>query len=230
MYRSGIIFVICCVLSLPATSASRSQGPHVWRIKDLVGAPMDVIPLRDERERVIGKVETKQILLVYSAYIAIQEAAELYAELFILSGDDPNAFATMGKLQEGDEDEQNIIGFTLGMLKMIGNDVDAAAAIIGHELAHLKLNHMAERKQANKNSAANSFSAAQTKYTRDNERESDYLGAIWAVEAGYDPAGAVRVHEKLYKESKRHVGFSGSHPSSIERLTILKSLVRRLSK
>lgn len=230
MYRSGIIFVICCLLSLPANSAGRNQGPHVWRIKDLVGAPMDVIPLRDERERVIAKVETKQMLLIYSAYVGMQEAAELYAELFILSGDDPNAFATRGKLQEDDEDEQNIIGFTIGMLNMIGNDVDAAAAIIGHELAHLKLNHIDERKEANKSSAASSFSAASTKYTRDNERESDYLGAIWAVEAGYDPAGAVRVHEKLYKVSKRHVGFSGSHPSSIERLTILKSLVRRLSK
>ena len=31
-----------------------------------------------------------------------------------------------------------------------------------------------------------------TKYSRDNEREADYLGAIWAVEAGYDPQGAVR--------------------------------------
>ncbi|NKB39272.1 MAG: M48 family metalloprotease [Gammaproteobacteria bacterium] len=230
MYRSGIIFFICCLLSFPATSAGRNQGPHVWRIKDLVGAPIDVIKLRDERERVIGTVETKQMLLVYSAYVAMQKASELYAELFILSGDDPNAFATRGKLREEDEDEQNIIGFTFGMLKMIGNDVDAAAAIIGHELAHLKLNHIEERKEANKNSASTAFSASSTKYTRDNERESDYLGAIWAVEAGYDPAGAVRVHEKLYKVNKRHVGFSGSHPSSIERLTILKSLVRRLSK
>ena len=81
-----------------------------------------------------------------------------------------------------------------------------------------------------KNAPQTTFSASATKYTRDNERESDYLGAIWSVEAGYDPAGAVRVHEKLYKVNKRHSGFSGSHPSSIERLTILKSLVRRLSK
>ena len=116
------------------------------------------------------------------------------------------------------------------MLEMIGMDADAAAGIIGHELAHLKLNHMEERKEAIKNSSTTTFSASATKYTRDNERESDYLGAIWAVEAGYDPAGAVRVHEKLYKVSKRHVGFSGSHPSSIERITILKSLVRRLSR
>ena len=73
--------------------------------------------------------------------------------------------------------------------------------------------------------------AANTKYSRDNEREADYLGAIWAVEAGYDPQGAVRLQELVYKKT-RHLsgGFSGSHPSPIERITKLKSLARRLSR
>ena len=195
-----------------------------WRIRDIASAPVERVKLRDSRDRVIGTIETKQLLLIYSAMTAIQEAAEIDAELFVVQGKEPNAFATIGK------EEQNVIGFTFGMLEMIGMDADAAAGIIGHELAHLKLNHMEQRKEAIKNSSTTTFSASATKYTRDNERQSDYLGAIWAVEAGYDPAGAVRVHEKLYKLSKRHVGFSGSHPSSIERITILKSLVRRLSR
>ena len=230
MYRTTLILIIGCLFTFPALAAGGNDSPMVWRVKDLVGAPMDVIKLRDERERVVGTVQTKQMLLLYSAYVAIQEAAEIYAELFIVGEKAPNAFATMGKVHPDDEEDRNIIGFTFGMLDMIGMDVDAAAAIIGHELAHLKLNHHEERKEAMKNSRNTSFTASATKYTRDNERESDYLGAIWSVEAGYDPAGAVRVHEKLYKVNKRNVGFSGSHPSSIERLTILKSLVRRLSK
>ena len=223
MYRLTFILILFSQLLLQSATA-KNEGPMAWRIRDIASAPVETVKLRDSRDRVIGTIETKQLLLIYSAMTAIQEAAEIDAELFVVQGKEPNAFATVGK------EEQNVIGFTFGMLEMIGMDVDAAAGIIGHELAHLKLNHMEERKEAIKNSSTTTFSASATKYTRDNERESDYLGAIWAVEAGYDPAGAVRVHEKLYKLSKRHVGFSGSHPSSIERITILKSLVRRLSR
>lgn len=206
------------------TAVAKDQGPMAWRVRDIASVPADNIQLRDPRDRVIATVETKQLLLIYSAMVALEEAAEINAELFIVQGDAPNAFATVGK------DEQNVVGITFGMLAMLATDVDAAAGIIGHELAHLKLNHIEERKEAIENSSTTTFTAASSKYTRDNEREADYLGAVWAVEAGYDPAGAVRVHEKLYKLSRKQTGFSGSHPSSIERLTILKSLVRRLSK
>lgn len=212
-----------------ASAAGKNEGPRAWRVRDLATAPMEKIKLTDPRDRVVGTVETKQMLLMYSAMTAIEEAAEINAELFVVEGKGPNAFATITKLSK-DGDPQNMVGFTFGMLELIGMDVDAAAAIIGHELAHLKLKHIDEKIEAMENSSQTTFSASATKYTRDNERESDYLGAIWSVEAGYDPAGAVRVHEKLYKVNKRYPGFSGSHPSSIERLTILKSLVRRLSK
>ncbi|MFT5131629.1 MAG: putative Zn-dependent protease [Gammaproteobacteria bacterium] len=223
-----IIALLLCTQLLHQVAVAKDNGPAAWRIRDLASAPLEKVELRGPKNKVFGTVETKQMLLVYSAMTAIMEIAELNAELFVVEGKAPNAFATIGLDEQ--KNEQNVIGFTFGMLDMIGMDVDAAAAIIGHELAHLKLKHIEERKEAIKNSSTTTFSASSTKYTRDNERESDYLGAIWAVEAGYDPGGAVRVHEKLYKLSKRQVGFSGSHPSSIERITILKSLVRRLSK
>ncbi len=223
MYRIITVLFLTSQL-LMQTAVAQQHGPIAWRIKDIASAPVEKVPLRDKRGKLIRTIETKQLLLVYAAMVAIEDVAEINAELFVLEGKEPNAFATIGK------EEQNVVGFTFGMLDMIGMDVDAAAAIIGHELAHLKLNHIEERKDAIENSSTTTFSASATRYTRDNERESDYLGAIWAVEAGYDPAGAVRVHEKLYKLSKRRGGFSGSHPSSIERITILKSLVRRLSK
>lgn len=225
----GITLLLAILASTPVSSAGRNDGQQAWRIRDLASAPVDKVQLRDERGRVLGEVETKQMLLVYAAMVAIEDVAEINAELFVVNGDVPNAFATIAQLTE-DGDPQNMVGFTFGMLDLIGMDVDAAAAIIGHELAHLKLNHLEEKIENMKNAPQTTFSASATKYTRDNERESDYLGAIWSVEAGYDPAGAVRVHEKLYKVNKRHAGFSGSHPSSIERLTILKSLVRRLSR
>ena len=124
--------------------------------------------------------------------------------------------------------EINIVGINFGMLELLGLDVHMAAALIGHELGHLKLNHGEDNKTRRRTDI---MTASNTKYSRDNEREADYLGAIWAVEAGYDPDGAVRLQELVFKKTK-HLsgGFSGSHPSSIERITKLKSLARRLSR
>jgi len=37
-----------------------------------------------------------------------------------------------------------------------------------------------------------------TSDSQGNESETSYLGAIWAVEAKYEPHGAVRLHEEIY--------------------------------
>ena len=229
----NFLFVFSCLFCFSHYSLAQNQFDQVLKLEELAQTYAEEIVIKDKRGKKVKTLSGKQMALLYAVYVAMREAAELHAEFFILSGDNPNAFATVGKINKDDDDEQNIIGINFGMLDMIGMDMDAAAAIIGHELAHLKLRHIDVAKEKAKNPSNNTgmFSAAATKYTRDAERDSDYLGVVWAIEAGYDPEGAVRVHEALYKLSKRRPGgFSGTHPSSIERITILKSLVRRLSR
>ena len=66
-------------------------------------------------------------------------------------------------------------------------------------------------------------------YSRKHERESDYSGTVWAYEAGYDPMGAVRLHEALAKQDRvGSVPFLRSHPSSWERVKSLTKLARDL--
>ena len=211
----------------------------LWSIKELAKAPVEKIELRNKKDRVVGTVDVKQLVNIYAATVAIKEVAEIHAELVLTPGDDPNAFATIGKILDGklvgpeskDGEEINIMGLNFGILEMLGDDYDAAAAIIWHELAHLKLNHYEDSKEAMHKNPDGRITAANTKYIRDNERDADYLGVIWSIEAGYDPSGVVRAQESLYNLYKRKGGtFGSSHPSSIERITVLKSLVRRLSR
>ena len=234
---------------------------YTWRIEDLAGQNTDTIELRDKNDRLLKRIDTKQMLYLYSVMQAIEEVTELRSELLITDGEQPNAFATKvlaelkpvntggqdgttagsgevslrgnaitdtGPINEENAVEVNVIGISFGMLELLGLDVHMAAALIGHELGHLKLNHGEDHKNRRVSGA---LTASNTRYSRDNEREADYLGAIWAVEAGYDPEGAVRLQELVYEKSK-HLsgGFSGTHPSSIERITKLKSLARRLSR
>jgi predicted Zn-dependent protease len=198
---------------------------YSWRVSDLARSPVEHIKLRNEQDRLIKTVSAKQMVYLYAAMSSIAEASEIHAEFLIVDGTLANAFT--GSTEDG----ANFIAINFAMLDILGTNLDMTAALIGHELAHLKLNHGEISKKNLELNHGKDFSAANTRYSRDNEREADYLGAIWAVEAGYDPSGAVALQEALYAQSKKiaFLSFNVSHPSSIERITILKSLVRRLS-
>jgi predicted Zn-dependent protease len=235
---------------LCAGSAMANPPQYVWQLAQLARAPGETVDLRDDKGHILKRLKTQQLVWIYSVSQAIQRAAEIEAVTVIIDGNMPNAFATRGRAtpvtqgegggmngQRVEDHEQggenavpiNIVAINFAMLDMLQDDVHMAAALIGHELAHLKLNHGED--QMKHRQAGTMATAAATRYSRDNEREADYLGVIWAVEAGYDPAGAVRLQEMVYKHSRfRGSGFSGSHPSSTERIAILKSLARRLAR
>ena len=255
-----LVLITCLALFITSHSFA-APFSYTWRIEDLARTNAETVELRDNKNRLLKRIDAKQMIYLYSVMQAIEEVSELRSELIITNGETPNAFATKGmaelvpvdagtkgEAETGSEEtglqgkaiadtkpideenavEINIVGINFGMLNLLGLDVHMAAALIGHELGHLKLNHGEDNKTRRRTDI---MTASNTKYSRDNEREADYLGAIWAVEAGYDPNGAVRLQELVYKKTK-HLsgGFSGSHPSSIERITKLKSLARRLSQ
>lgn len=218
--------LVACWLAgaFPHAAPAAAKGPRVWLVRELAKAPLETLPLRDERDRVVKTIPSSQAVYLYAVFTGLVEAAELEAELYLIEGKDPNAMATLG------EKGENIIAINFAMLDLMGDDLHALAAVIGHEMAHLKLNHYHDKVDAMQRNQNSMITAANTKYSRDNEREADYLGMIWSIEAGYDPEGAVRAQEALYKLARHGGMFVGSHPSSIERITVLKSLARRLKK
>lgn len=248
---------LALLMARPAVAAPFN---YTWRIESLARVDAETVELRDNDNRILKRIDVQQAVYLYSVMQAIEKVSELRSELLITDGNQPNAFATRGLMDielEGDATdnttaggeasmrgsvvnsmaargegkntvEVNIIGINFAMLDLLGLDVHMAAALIGHELGHIKLNHAADNKSRGRPDIR---TAANTRYSRDNEREADYLGAIWAVEAGYDPAGAVRLQELVYKKTKNlPSGFSGTHPTSIERIAKLKSLARRLAR
>ena len=252
-----MLFVALALLT--ARPIAAAPFSYTWRIEDLARIDADTVELRDNNNRILKRIDVQQIVYLYSVMQAIEDVSELRSELLITDGNQPNAFATRGLVElKPEEDaaadtsagagasmqgsavndapapdearsvEVNIIAINFAMLDLLGLDVHMAAALIGHELGHIKLNHAADVKGRGR---PDILTAANTRYSRDNEREADYLGAVWAVEAGYDPAGAVRLQELVYEKTKNlPSGFSGSHPTSIERIAKLKSLARRLSR
>lgn len=150
---------------------------------------------------------------VIARLLAVKEALErsgsARAELALVDSDQPNAFAFTYA-------GRRVIAFSLPWLDKLGQDADAIAAVMGHELAHVQLGHSAiERSKRDKSAqeagqvagvllsiigvpfggalAGTAASAYARSFTRDEERAADVLGLQWARAAGYDPCGMQHV-------------------------------------
>jgi predicted Zn-dependent protease len=233
------ILQTCSLIMASATHAQTAD--MVWNLEAIVRSKDDPVVLRNSGGTVVRRLDATIPRYIYVVAQDIVHSAETPADFFITTGKAPNAAAgkTRGK---------NTVLINLGMIDMVGTDMSQWAALLGHEIAHLTLDHHGEQADRlgprvllqvitygalpdpNLRQLADmAFQAYETSYGRDAERESDYLGVIWAVESGYDPMGAVRLHENFQRRSGGHpVPFLSTHPSSAERISTLRRLANNL--
>ena len=131
------------------------------------------------------------------------------------------------------------IAFFYGILEKLKLEDDEVAAIMGHEVSHALREHARERmgKSATTNAAVEIGSAllglgnmgryaagmgAQLlglKFSREDETEADLVGIELSARAGYDPAAAVRLWEKMMTANKgAPPQWLSTHPASTTRI------------
>jgi hypothetical protein len=232
------------LLFIIASSTARSQEPEQsWPVADLAKSRGQSILLKDSGGTVIDRLNTSQVLLIDGVYKGLCGVTEICPGLLLIPGKRPNALATPSG-------PGGTVMINPGMLKLIGYDTSQWAAVLGHEVAHLKLDHVLERlaiklpmdvaESILRQSTNNGYGILageygrqliETKFSREQEHESDYLGAIWALEAGFEVEGAVRLQINLLKHygSQSQLPFLRSHPTSQARIQRLQSLAERLT-
>jgi predicted Zn-dependent protease len=222
--------------------AHTQQADLSWPIASLAKTRTSSIELKNRSGAVIARLNTSQILLIDGVYKGLCEVTETCPRFLLIEGASPNALAA----PVGPE---GTVMINLGITKMIGYDSSQWAAVLGHEIAHLKLDHVTERLsvslpmemaeailRGSTNSSVGVLAGeygrqlVETKFSRDQEHESDYLGAIWALEAGFEVEGAVRLQASLLKRygGGAQLPFLLSHPTSQERIDRLQGLADRL--
>lgn len=172
----------------------------------------------------------------------IDQVSGIQSHLFLCADPEPNAFAT---ISEG----RNVVAFTLGMSDLLGDDMDAFAAVLGHENAHITLGHHRETQKREaiiglarlfgsiamesliQGSGAGAgwgeritslgASLVSTAYSRESETQADRQGIRYTIAAGYDPQGAIRLHEKLNSRGS----FLSTHPGSSQRVEDLRRTI-----
>jgi predicted Zn-dependent protease len=118
---------------------------------------------------------------------------------------------------------------TRGLLALCNSEAEMAG-VIGHEIGHITAKHSVKqisrtqtysilstilavvdrRFAAFKRISDTAASLIFLKYSRDNEREADYLGLKYAYRAGYNPEPLVSFLETLLKQEQKEE--EGSHP------------------
>jgi Zn-dependent protease with chaperone function len=163
------------------------------------------------------RAQARELAAIYDA---LAQQAGVEATLVWSTDPQINAFAT----EAGDE---KIVIVQEGLLAKFGSDRDAVAAVLGHELAHHKADHIraGRRKQEgvrvlgailgavvgakvgrNSGELAGAASSAAVglgagllalKFSRNQELEADRLALQWMIDAGYNPNGMLRLQEQL---------------------------------
>jgi predicted Zn-dependent protease len=151
----------------------------------------------------------------------------------VLNSSVPNAFALPG----------GYIVINRGLLVGLSNEAEMAA-VLGHETGHVTAKHSLAGYQ--RAMAANvlvagvliatggqagvqqisgiTASLIENGFSRDQEREADWLGIDYMVKAGYNPEGAIQLQEYFYrklegaKDPMWVEGLFRTHPFSKERL------------
>jgi len=190
-------------------------------------------------------------------YQAIEEIGQALAHLSdrpdlnysfkILNTDLINAFAGPG----------GYIYVTTGLLEFVKNR-DEVAGVIAHELGHVSARHVVKQyrnvsyAQTLKTSLIlgsriigygiirnlSQFSALffLQGYSREYEREADYLGVKYMLAANYNPKGMVSFLKRIWdeKEKKEKEGileaFLRSHPKTLERIKDIEKYIEVLRK
>lgn len=251
----SLAFAGGCALQPPASGRSTAPPPREagrdvrhhgqvprWPLETLAGLGGDRIgvPAR-------GGVLWLDAAALRAAWAAIRrvEGATPGARPVYSVIDDPtaNAFA----LRSGTVD---LVGIHTGMVRLLGDDEAAWAALIGHELAHLNLHH-AEGQRSRKAGtegivavagvlltilgfpltpilAEVATDAAEKGYSREDERAADEAGIAAMRRAGYEPEGAVRFFEKLAGTGQSsRFAFFDTHPDNAERAAAARAIAER---
>lgn len=227
---------------------SGSVSPHdemtVWRLQELAATVSQRVILRGP-QGIYGAMDTQLLQRILNTGARLLEVAGKGPdpEWILIGSGAVNAFAFFNN-------SQPTIAISLGMVQLLADDQDAWAALLGHELAHLRLDHLRTMRDRRKTAEVTSSvvgviasviglpfgslvadataELAGRAYSRDDERDADRIGLGYMREAGFAAQGAISLQQRLLSaRASGPMPFLSTHPSGEERIENLRELMRK---
>ncbi len=203
---------------------------------------------------VVDTVSRSWIERAMSVSIRLAPAYDMSVPAVLVTYDkSPNAYVTF------DKQRQPVMAINTAMLRMVGEDDNLLAAVIGHEFGHLKANHLTDGASKQKLTSligilaglALDLSQAKrgidtqglgtqigalggdlvnAKFNRDQEREADELGIQAMARAGFNPQAVSTLWRQMAGRGSGGAGlWLDSHPSHAERERAMLTAAASLS-
>jgi predicted Zn-dependent protease len=226
-----------------ASPAPVHREMEAWRLDELAQLDQPAVLLRNS-QGIFGALETSLLRSILATGEKILQAAGPgpAPEFLVIASATVNAFAF-------DNNQQPTIVFSLGMIRLLSTDQDAWAALIGHELAHLRLDHLRGKQDRREKAeiassiagvvlsviglpfasvaADASATLADRAYSRDDEREADRISLQYMRRAGIAETGAISLQQRLLTvSSSTAIPFLSTHPGGEERIRNLRQLIQ----
>jgi hypothetical protein len=96
----------------------------MWPVRELGLSPQPIINLQRLNGETAASINSRTIRRLVLAHIRITRSANVQPELIIYDGEEPIALT-------GISHGRRIIGINTGMIKLIGDDIDELAALLG---------------------------------------------------------------------------------------------------
>jgi len=248
--RSGrsrsVYFLLLGIISLFLISGCATTGPGGKKSLILVSTAQEVSigqsldeELRQTEKTLADTAWQNYISAMGNKIVSVSDRSDLEFHFTVIESDQVNAFATPG----------GYVYFYTGLLHELDNESELAA-VMAHEISHVVGRHGVKRLQTimgasvlldlalgEKSETTKSLATAATGilmqgYSRDQEREADEFGIIYASRAGWHPNGFVGMFEKLKVLSggEGDMSFfemlSASHPPLNERIDNVQSQIK----
>ncbi len=217
---------------------------QTWRVKELVAQTIVVdanqqIPLQGSKSLEHARIGNLRTLL--EVHQKIEGIAGIQADLKMVASRSVNALAIY---------RPPTVVVTTAMLEVIGEDEGLAAALIGHELAHISRRHglIAARKsrqharagvvagrevavesgsvQRGQLAAREVFLALDSAFSRQQEAEADKVGTELLSRAKYHPDSTLRLFRAMIDRfGARPTQYLDTHPGLEERIALAEPAV-----
>ncbi len=143
-------------------------------------------------------------------------------------------------------DTRKRINITTGLMRFVNSD-EELALVIGHELAHNVLNHLGKKIKnqfvgtmidtllyftAKINTRGVLGRVSNFIYSKEFEKEADYLGTYIVARAGYDVSQATNIWRRIAAEYPKNINrfFLSTHPSTPERFLYIEKTAEEIKK